>query len=71
MEQETEKNCFVSLINVFELVAKNSHCYEESTGYGQSMCLQAVLKFQLSLRETFSKSVSVKVIEKYDKIAFG
>ena len=57
MEQETEKMFFHSII-AFELRAASSHNSEKDTCHRQSP-----LRFLISLRETFSKSVSPKVME--------
>ena len=53
-KKEIEKMIFVSEINSSENVAINMLSKEENTCYQQSMGQQTVLRFCISLRETFS-----------------
>ena len=63
MEQKTQKNWFVSEIIAFDLVAVKFHYCEENTCRRQSMCQEKPLRFFISLWETFSKLVSLKVMK--------
>ena len=54
MEWKIPKKSFIFEIMAFELVARNcAHC-NGNTCYGQSTCLETVLRFQIRLRQTFS-----------------
>ena len=67
MEQKDLKNPLVFKIIAFELGSTNSHSPEEDTCHWQSITYQATLRFQISVREIFSKSGSLRVLEKYDE----
>ena len=67
MEQKDLKNPSVLKIIAFESGSTNSHSPEEDTCHWQSITYQATLRFQLSIREIFSKSGSLRVLEKYDE----
>ena len=64
MEQKNEKK-----ITVFESETANSHNLEQDTCNWQSMCYETPLRFDISLREIFSKSGSFRVMKKYDENA--
>ena len=49
------------------MVSLNSPYEEQDTFYRQPMCLQAVPRFGMSIRETFSNSISLPVTNEYDK----
>ena len=51
------------------MVAVNPYCYERNTCHRQSMCQQTVLRFHISLRETFLQLSFNQNEEKYDKSA--
>ena len=53
----------------FESGTTNSHNPEEGTCHWQSMCYEITLRFNISLREIFFKSGSLRVIKKYDESA--
>ena len=58
---------FLYEIIASQLVPLNCLYHEQNTCHGYSMCQQSVLGYYISLRETFSDSMSLKVINKYDK----
>ena len=67
MEQKDLKNPLVFKIIAFESGSTNSHSPEEDTCHWQSITYQATLRFHISVREIFSKSGSLRVLEKYDE----
>ena len=69
MENKTEKIFFVFKIIAFEKWTANSHSPEQDTYNRQSMCEQTPLWFQTSMREIFSESFFLRMMEKYDKSA--
>ena len=56
-------------IIAFESGTTNSHNPEQDTCHWQSMCYETRLRFNISLREIFSKSGSFRVMKKYDESA--
>ena len=56
-------------IIVFELGTTNSLNLEKDTCHWQSMCYETSLRFNISLREIFFKSGSLRVMKKYDESA--
>ena len=54
-------------IIAFESKSRNSHNPEQDTCHWQSMYYEARLRFNISLREIFSDSGSVRVMRKYDE----
>ena len=69
MEYKTEKMFSAFKKIAFEKLTSNSHSPEQDTCKGQSMCQQTPLWFQTSMREIFSESFLLRVMEKYDKSA--
>ena len=69
MEQKNEKKLLVLKIIAFESGKANSHNPEQDICHWQSMCYEAPLRFNISLREIFSKSGSRRVMKKYDESA--
>ena len=69
MEQKNEKKLLVLKIIAFESAKANSHNPEQDICHWQSMCYETHLRFNISLRDTFSKSKSPRVIKKYDENA--
>ena len=69
MGQKNQKKFLVLKIILFESETTNSHYHEQDTFHWQSMCYEARLRFNTSLREIFSKSGSPRVIKKYDESA--
>ena len=69
MEQKNRKKFFALNIIPFELGKRNSHNLEHDISHWQSMCYETALRFNISLREIFSKSGSDRVMKKYDESA--
>ena len=66
MEQKNEKKLLVLKIIAFESGKANSHNPEQDICHWQSMCYETPLRFNISLREIYSKSRSLRVMKKYD-----
>ena len=69
MEQKNQKKLLVLKIIAFESGTTNSHNPEQDICHWQSMCYGTALRFNISLREIFSKSGSDRVMKKYDESA--
>ena len=69
MEQKNEKKLLVLKIIAFESGKANSHNPEQDICHWQSMCYETPLRFNISLREIFFKSSSLRVMKKYDESA--
>ena len=69
MEEKNLKNFLVLKIIAFESETANSHNPEQNTCHWQSMFYEQPLRFNISLREIFFKSGSLRVMEKYDESA--
>ena len=69
MEQKIETNLSALWIIAFQLIALKFYYYENDIVNRQLIYQQSALRFHISLRETFSKRVSIRVMSKYDKIA--
>ena len=69
MEQKNQKKLLVLKIIAFESGNANSHNPEQDICHWMSMCYETHLRFNISLREIFSKSGSPRVTEKYDQSA--
>ena len=69
MEQKNEKKLLVLKIIAFESGKANSHNPEQDICHWMSMCYKTHLRFNISLRETFSKSGSPRLMKKYDESA--
>ena len=54
-------------ILAFESKSRNSHNPEHDTCHWKSMYYEARLRFNISLREIFCESGSVRVMRKYDE----
>ena len=67
MEQKNQKKLLVLKIIAFESGTTNSHNPEQDICHWQSMCYGTALRFNISLREIFSKSGSSRVMKKYDE----
>ena len=67
MEQKNEKKFMVLKIIAFESGKANSHNPEQDICHWQSMCYETPLRFNISLREIFFKSGSLRVMKKYDE----
>ena len=69
MEQKNQKELLVLKIIAFESGKANSHNPEQDICHWMSMCYETHLRFNLSLREIFSKSGSPRLMKKYDESA--
>ena len=69
MEQKNQKKLLVLKIIAFESGTTNSHNPEQDICHWQSMCYETPLRFNISLREIFSKSGSTILMKKYDESA--
>ena len=67
MEQKNEKKLLVLKIIAFESGKANSHNPEQDICHWMSMCYETHLRFNISLREIFSKSGSPRLMKKYDQ----
>ena len=57
-------------IKAFELIAVNTPYYGKNNWHQKTMGQPTVLRFQISLRETFSKSIYVRMMKKENKGSF-
>ena len=64
MEQENGKKFLVLKIIPFESVTTNSQNPEQDNCHWQSMCYKTPLRFNISLKEIFSKSGSPRVMKR-------
>ena len=69
MEQPNQKKFLVLTIIPFESGTTNSHNPEQDNCHWQSMCYETHLRFNISIREIFSKSASPRLMKKYDESA--
>ena len=69
MEQKNQKKWLVFKIITFESGTRSLHYPEQDICHWQSMCYETPLRFNISLREIFSKSGSPRVMKKYDESA--
>ena len=69
MKQKNLKKFVVLKIIAFESEKKNYHSPEQDTCHCQSMCYETPLRFNISLREIISESVSLSVMKKKDESA--
>ena len=67
MQQKNLKKFLVLKIIAFESGTTNSHNPKQNIFHWQSMCYETALGFNIKLREIFSKSVSPRVMKKYDE----
>ena len=67
IEQKNLKNLLVFKIIAFESGTTNSHNPEQDICHWQSMCYGTALRFNISLREIFSKSGSPTVMKKFEQ----
>ena len=67
IEQKNLKKLLVFKIIAFESGTTNSHNPEQDICHWQSMCYGTALRFNISLREIFSKSGCPIVMKKYDE----
>ena len=69
MEQKNEKKLLRLKIIAIESGMANSPNPEQDICHWQSMCYETHLRFNILLRDIFSKSRSPRVMKKYDKSA--
>ena len=69
MEQKNQKKLLLLKIIAFESGKANSHNPEQDICHWMSMCYETHLRFNISLREIFSKSGSPRLMKKYDESA--
>ena len=69
MDWKNQKEFLVFKIIAIESGTTNSLNLEKDTCHWQSMCYETPLRFNISLREIFSKSGSPRVMKKYDESA--
>ena len=69
MEQKNLNKLLDLKIIVFQSRTINSHNPEQDICHWQSMCYGTALRFNISLREIFSKSGSPRLMKKYDESA--
>ena len=69
MEQDNLKTYLVLKRSAFESRTTNSQNPEQDNCHWQSMCYETPLRFNISLREIFSKSGSPRLMKKYDESA--
>ena len=69
MEQENQQLFLVLKIIAFESGTTVSHTLEQDNCHWQSVSYKTPRRFNISLREVFSKSGSAIVMEKYDQSA--
>ena len=69
MGQKNRRKLLVLKIIALESGTTNSHNPEQDTCHWQSMCYETSLRFNISLREIFFKSGSLRVMKKYDESA--
>ena len=69
MEQKNKKKLLLLKIIAFESDKANSHNPGQDICHWLSMCYETHLRFNLSLREIFSKSGSPRFMKKYDESA--
>ena len=67
MEQKNLNNMLVLKIIAFESGTRNSHNPQQDICHWQSMCYKKTLRFNILVREIFSKSGSPRVMEKHDQ----
>ena len=69
MEKKNSKKFSVLNIIAFESRTTNSLNLEKDTSHWQSMCYKTSLRFNISQREIFLQSGSIRVMKKYDESA--
>ena len=67
IKQKNQKQLLVLKIIGFQLGKANSHNPEQDICHWQSSCYETPLRFNILLREQFSRSRSPRVIKKYDE----
>ena len=70
IDLKNQKKFLVLKIIAFESGSTNSLNLEKDTCHWQSMCYETPLRFNISLREIYSKSGYPIVMKKYDQSVF-
>ena len=68
MEQKNQKNLLVLKIIAFEPGSTNSHNPQQDTSHWQSICYQATLTFNISLRKAYCKACSLILMKNKKKV---
>ena len=68
MEQKNLKIFLVFKIIAFEPRSTNYHNPEQDIRHSESICYQPTLRFNMSLREVYSKPCSLRVIKNIMKV---
>ena len=68
MEKKNQKIFFIFQITAFEIGVSNLHNLEQDTCHRMSMCSQTPQRFHLTLGETFSKSISLRMMKNMIKV---
>ena len=69
MERKNQQMFLVLMTIPFESGTTNSHNLEQDACHWQSMSFQIPLRFNMSLREVFSKLGSLRLMKKFDESA--
>ena len=69
MKQKNRQKLLVLNLIPLESGTTNSHTPEQDNCNWQSMCYETPVRFNISLKETFSKSGPRRVMRKYDESA--
>ena len=69
MKQQNQEKLLVLTLLPFELGTTNSNTPEQDNCHWQSMCYETPLRFNISLREIFSKSGSPIMMKKHEESA--
>ena len=69
MEQKNQNKVLLLKIIAFAWETTNFHNLEEDTCHWQSVCYETPLRFNMSLREIFPESGSLRVMKQYDESA--
>ena len=68
MEQKKEKKIFAFKKIALDLGSTNSRILEQDTCHWQSICYQASLRFNISLRVVYSKAGFLRVMKNVMKV---
>ena len=68
-EQNNQNKSLVLKITAFKSRVANSHNPKHDASHWESMCYQKYLRFNISLRQIFCKSGSLRVMKKSDESA--
>ena len=68
MEQKNQKKILAFKKFALDFGSTNSRILEQVTCHWQSICYQATLRFNISLRDVYSKSGSLRVMKNIMKV---